>query len=466
LILTRRHFLRNAAAASVAFSSVKHMGCGGGSSNPTIPTGYGDLVPDPEGIMDLPSGFSYRVISQFGDPMDDGLVVPSLCDGMAAFPGADGRTILVRNHELFNATPNLGPFGPNNELLDRVDASKLYDAGVARPALGGTSTLVYDTRSGRLERQFLSLSGTARNCAGGPTPWGTWITCEEFPAKAGAEYTRDHGFNFEVPADPESGLVQAIPLVAMGRFNHEAIAVDPRSGIILETEDRPDGLLYRFLPDERGNPAAGGRLQALAVRGEPGFDTRNWLEERVAVGAKLTVSWVDLEEPESPQDDLRFQGAAKGAALFSRGEGLWTGRDGIYVACTSGGRQIDEAVGGRGQIWRYVPSPNEGQSGEAGAPATLELLFEPNDVASLDKVDNITVAPWGDLLICEDGDSDVDYIVGLRPTGESYKFARNVLDQSEFAGATFSPDGTTLFVNYQFSGRTFAITGPWHPPIG
>jgi uncharacterized protein len=463
--LTRRHFLRNAAAASAAFSSLKLIGCGSGSSSASIPTGYGDLVPDPEGIMDLPAGFSYRIFSQFGDPMDDGLVVPSLCDGMAAFPGPDGRTILVRNHELFNATPNLGPFGPDNALFDRIDASKLYDAGVVRPSLGGTSTLVYDTRTGRLEKQFLSLGGTARNCAGGPTPWGTWITCEELPAKAGAEYAKDHGYNFEVPADADSGLVQAIPLVAMGRFNHEAVAVDPGSGIILETEDRPDGLLYRFLPDEPANLAAGGRLQALVVRDQPGFDTRNWTEQRVTVGAKLAVSWVDLEEPDSPNDDLRFQGVAKGAALFSRGEGLWTGRDGIYVACTSGGRQIDEAVGGRGQVWRYVPSPNEGRSGEDGSPATLELLFEPNDVSELDKVDNITVAPWGDLLICEDGDSDVDYIVGLRPSGESYKFARNALDQSEFAGATFSPDGSTLFVNYQFSGKTFAITGPWHPPV-
>lgn len=461
--LTRRHFLRSAAAATAAFSSIKLIGCGGGSSGSTVtPVGYGELVADPAGIMDLPEGFSYRVLSQFGDEMDDGLIVPSLCDGMAAFPGADGTVVLVRNHELFNATPRLGPFGGDNERFDRVDASRLYDPGVTRPALGCTTTMVYDPREGRLVRQFLSLGGTARNCAGGPTPWGSWITCEEFPARAGADYARDHGYNFEVPARADGGLINAVPLVAMGRFNHEAIAVDPASGAIYQTEDRADGLLYRFLPNEKENPAAGGRLQALAVAGEPNFDTRNWLEQRVAVGDLLAVEWVDLEEPESPLDDLRFQGASKGAALFSRGEGMWTGEDGIYIACTSGGRQVDEAVGGRGQIWRYVPSPREGRADEGAEPGTLELIFEPNDVAVLDKADNLTVAPWGDLLLCEDGDSDVDYIVGLHPSGSSYKLARNVLDQSEFAGATFSPDGTTLFVNYQFSGRTFAITGPWH----
>lgn len=215
------------------------------------------------------------------------------------------------------------------------------------------------------------------------------------------------------------------------------------------------------MPNAPGNLVAGGRLQALVVRDRATLDTRNWNEATVAVGERLAVRWVDLEQPESPNDDLRLQGASHGAALFSRGEGLWTGSDGIYFSCTSGGRRQEDAIDGHGQIWRYVPSPSEGTPGEEAEPGTLELLLEPNDPAILDKGDNLVVAPWGDLLICEDGDSDVDYIVGLRPSGTSYKLARNVLDQSEFAGATFSPDASTLFVNYQWSGKTFAITGPW-----
>lgn len=466
--ISRRLFLRNSAAATLAFSSL-HLSSGcGDSSRAADPLagfeGFGELVPDPAGVMDLPEGFSYRVISSYGDAMSDGLLQPLFADGMAAFAGADGRTILVRNHELYSIPVDLGPFGAGNRLLAGMDPAVFYDYGFGTPALGGTTTLVYDTRTQRLERQFLSLIGTTRNCAGGATPWGSWISCEEYTLGPNGALEKPHGFNFEVPADA-TGLVAPIPLVAMGRFNHEAVAVHPDGAIVYQTEDRIDGLLYRFLPDEPGNLAAGGRLQALMVRDRPTLDTRNWTDEIIALGEKLEVSWVDLDEVESPRDDLRLQGASRGAAIFSRGEGIYTGSDGIYVACTSGGRKQDDANDGTGQIWRYVPSRFEGRSEEEREPGTLELIFQPNDESVLDKGDNLVVTPWGDLFICEDGDSDVDHLVALRPNGTSYRFARNVLDQSEFAGATFSPDGTTLFVNYQWSGKTFAITGPW-PRVG
>jgi hypothetical protein len=380
---------------------------------------------------------------------------------MAAFPGPDGTTVLVRNHELFTIPEATGPFGERNDLLSLVDRSRVYDFGFGTPALGGTTTLVYDTRDQRVVRQFLSLVGTTRNCAGGATPWGSWITCEEFVIGANEAHEVPHGFNFEVPARADGGLVVPVPLVAMGRFNHEAVAIDPASGAFYQTEDRRDGILYRFLPQEPGNLAAGGRLQALVVRDRPGLDARNWEGPTVAVGERLAVRWVDLEQPESPGDDLRRQGASLGAAVFSRGEGMATGTDGIYFACTSGGRRLPDLLDGAGQIWRYVPSPAEGTPDEEAEPGTLELLYEPNDQSVLDQCDNVVVAPWGDLLICEDGDGDLDYLLGLRPSGVAYRIARNVVDQSEFAGATFSPDGTTLFVNYQWSGKTFAITGPW-----
>jgi secreted PhoX family phosphatase len=168
----------------------------------------------------------------------------------------------------------------------------------------------------------------------------------------------------------------------------------------------------------------------------------------------IEVTWVDLEDVESPADDLRDQGVAKGAARFSRGEGIWTGPDGVSFAATSGG------MNQRGQIWRYVPSPFEGRSREAEHPGTIELLVEPNDVEILDMADNIAVAPWGDLLICEDG-REGNFLRGLTPEGILYPIAFNAMNDSEFAGSCVSPDGTTLFVNIQRPGLTLAITGPW-----
>jgi uncharacterized protein len=417
---------------------------------------YGPLLPDPEGVLSLPRGFSYRIISQTGDLMDDGFRVPGLADGMAAFAGEDGRTLLVRNHEMnLESPPSLGPFGANNELFTRLDPAQVYDAGQGGlPCLGGTTTLVYDSASQRLVSQHLSLTGTLRNCAGGPSPWGSWITCEEAVNRAGRICAQDHGYCFEVPASAEVGLADPVPLRGMGRFNHEAVAVDPASGIVYETEDREDSLIYRFVPNQQERLAEGGRLQALAFAGQSNIDTRNWTEQAVPVGERFAVRWVDIDDVEAPNDDLRYQGFEAGAARFARGEGMWYGNDAVYFACTSGGRLQ------KGQIWRYTPSPQEGQPGEENEPGYIELFVEPNDGALVENADNLTVAPWGDVVVCEDGTGD-NFIVGVTPEGELYRLGHNVLNDSEFAGATFSPDGSTLFVNIQTPGLTIAITGPW-----
>lgn len=418
---------------------------------------FGPLIDDPEGILALPEGFSYRIVSRAGESMTDGLLVPAMHDGMATFPAHDGLTLLVRNHEVSWGAPGTsGPFGERNRLLDRVESSRIFDLGSeGTPALGGTTTLLYDTREQRLVGHRLSLTGTIRNCAGGPTPWGSWVTCEETVERRGEGRLHDHGWNFEVPALWEAPLAEARPLEAMGRFNHEAIAVDPASGAVYETEDDVQGLFYRFLPAEPGRLAAGGRLQALAVREQPSLDTRNHDRDRVSVGESFAVHWIDLDAVHSPDDDLRFRGFAAGASRFARGEGIWRGDDGFYFACTNGGRER------KGQIWRYRPSPFEGTPREADSPATLELFIEPNDSTLIENADNLTMAPWGDLIVCEDGTGD-DYLVGVTPEGELYRFAHNLTGGGEFAGACFSPDGSTFFVNMQAQGWTFAITGPWH----
>ena len=453
--ISRRHLLRSAAGLSLGFAGLRTSLAQRLWTPHEHGTGYGDLIADPNGIIDLPSGFSYHVFSRVGETMDDGLLVPGDHDGMATFPGPDGKTIIVRNHELSADEQSKSAFGANYELLGLIDQDKLYDAGGGtRPAIGGTTTLVYDTENKVLEKHFLSLVGTCRNCAGGPTPWGTWISCEENVSKAGGLIEKDHGFNFEVPAMADSGLVDPVPLTAMGRFNHEAVAVDPASGIVYQTEDRDNGLIYRYIPDQAGQLALGGRLQALVIRDLPSAETRNWTEQLIPPGQPMTVGWIDLDEVLSPSDDLRSRGFAAGAARFARGEGMWYGSDAIFFACTSGGGNR------RGQIWKYTPSSVEGQPNENTDPGILELFVEPNDTNLLEKADNITVAPWGDLFICEDGDGD-QYVDVVTPAGEIFKFARNALNSDEFAGSTFSPDGTTLFVNIQKPGMTLAITGPW-----
>lgn len=457
---SRRYFLKQASAIAVGFTGLHtFVGAGmpGVSAAPRDASPFGRLKPDPNGIFDLPEGFSYHVLGRHGDEMDDDFLVPHRADGMAAFPGPDGSTILVRNHEV-----NVGDGKEESacqgapELLDELPFERVYDrVADGRPCPGGTTTLVYDTEHQRVERQFLSLAGTLRNCAGGPTPWNTWVTCEETVITAGNRCDANHGYPFEVPATAEPQLTDPVPLKAMGRFNHEAIAVDPNSGVVYQTEDRHDGLIYRYLPDEPGRLEEGGRLQALVVEGHPSLDTRNWEEQTLAPGTSLPVRWIDLEHVQAPDDALRYRGFEAGAARFARGEGMWYGQGAVYFACTNGGSIR------KGQIWKYTPSSREGTPEETDEPGTLELFVEPEDGGLIDNADNLTVAPWGDVVVCEDGSGE-QYLAGITPEGSIYKFAHNAMENdSELAGATFSPDGSTLFVNIQHAGLTLAISGPW-----
>ena len=452
MAISRRRFL-HAAALSLGFAGLhRHLAWG----SPAIESRFGPLVPDPEGVLDLPKGFSYQLLSRVGDPMADGLLVPGKADGMAAFPGPKGRTLLIRNHEVNPTELAASPFGASNELLKTIPAQSLYDGGHgAAPHLGGTTTLVYNHQTRTVEKEFISLAGTSTNCAGGPTPWQSWISCEETTGRAGEDLEQDHGYNFEVPATAEIHRADPIPLRAMGRFKHEAIAIDPHTGVVYQTEDQEDSLIYRFIPDEPGVLARGGRLQVLAVIDKPSLETRNWEEQLVRPGEKMAIRWIDIDEVESPEDDLRHRGFADGAARFARGEGMWYGHDSIYFTCTEGGPNQ------KCQIFRYRPSRFEATPAEDRAPGTLELFVEPNDEAIIDKADNLTVSPFGDLIVCEDG-SGGNNLIGITPSGQIYPFAHNAMNNSELAGATFSPDGQVLFVNIQHPGDTLAIYGPWN----
>ncbi|TAJ73272.1 MAG: DUF839 domain-containing protein [Phenylobacterium sp.] len=473
MTLSRRHLL-SAAATGAAFAGFSRFADAvaaepAGAAYVNEAAGYGPLKPDPAGVFDLPEGFSYTVVQRAGDPMSDGLLTPHKLDGMGCFPLDRDRVILVRNQELRPTELHLGAYGKNPELRGKVDRNLVYDRNQDDWALsGGTTTLVYDVRKRRLESSHLSLAGSSTNCAGGVTPWGSWLTCEEVlrsagPNADGQTLGKSHGWVFEVPSR-HKGLAQPAPITGMGRFKHEAVCIDPRTGVAYLTEDETDGrgLFYRFLPNDRLVPAKGGRLQALGFR--DGGDSRNWDGKDWAPGAWKDAVWIDLEGVHNPDGDLRDRGHAKGAAWFARGEGIFFGRGELYFTCTSGG------PGRLGQILRYKPSRFEGDAREKDEPGRLQLFVESTDNRVMNMCDNLAVAPWGHLVVCEDKveSRGVNFLRGVTPAGKVYalgKLARDetaaALPTTELAGVCFSPDGTTLFVNAYWPGMTLAVTGPW-----
>jgi secreted PhoX family phosphatase len=428
--------------------------------------------------LHLPEGFEYRSFHDTDGPpvvLHDGTVLPGRHDGMAAFPGPQGKIWLVRNHEVNGPTNAFGPGTP-------------YDGRTG----GGTTTVLVDGQ-GNVYDSFTSLNGTQMNCMGGKMPWGSWITCEETVngPDVGADFTgapntslqKRHGYIFEVPA---GGQGSREPIRSAGRFAHEAVAFDPAGGILYLTEDNfgfPSGF-YRYIPP--ANPMAtgrledGGRLQMLAVVGMPNANLAAAQRQR----ATYDVTWVDIEQPDvefpytpgqpaptSNNDAINFvgnQGRAQGAAWFSRVEGCVYDRGTIFFCCTQGGGPAEAGFGpiadgfgnGSGQIWAYRTEEQ-----------TLQLLYESPGTGSLDLPDNVAVRSGrGTLVLCEDGTGD-NYLRGLTRGSQIFDIALNRLTRNvggaprfgeEFAGATFSPDGQTLFVNIQASqGISFAIWGPW-----
>lgn len=422
--------------------------------------GYGELVPTAakntgEVMLALPRGFEYNLIGKYKSIMSDGRPTPARHDGMWTFNV--GRELrIVRNHEVYGGrVPAAG---------SAIGTANHYDETCG----GGTTTLVINPQTRTLVKDFVSLSGTLINCAGGPTPWGSWISCEETTlgqtvrtapngVKTGG-YPKPHGYCFEVPASANNNL-PPVPLKAMGRFVHEAAAVDKKTGIVYLTEDFNPSGFYRFLPRRGKRLAEGGVLQMLAVTGKREYDTRRGQKQGVA----LPVSWVTIDDPDPAEADVEpravhKQGVTKGGASFARLEGCCADDSGsIYFTATSGGDN------GGGQIWRYDPAARD--------TGRLTLVFESPSRQILDMPDNICLMPRSDLLfVCEDsdyagvgGNPDI-FIRILTPDGKMADFAKNIvpkLETTEFAGTTFSKDGKTLFVNIYAVGVTCAIWGDW-----
>jgi uncharacterized protein len=466
MTFSRRQFMSRTALVSASLTTAG-LFAKSGVAGAFPPEGYGPLIADPDGICDLPAGFTYKVLAsteaagpaaatQLGtrSPAENLGPVPGAPDALGSFYDASTkRTYLVCNHELSSGSGVPKSF--------RGAPVPTYDVGAG--AAGGCTVLVLDESMEVIEHVPL-LAGTIRNCAGGMTPWGTWLTCEETTTSAGATTSKNHGYLFEV--DPKGGLTNAVPYSAMGRAAHEAVAINPANGFAYITEDSSGGLVYKFSPTNTspayGALGDGGALYAMKVPNYADFA----LLAAVGAGTKIAdVSWTVTTTPDVASLKTSFD-----SATVTRGnklEGCWWVDDSLWFVSSYSGTAHS------GAVFKYTPStatievvyvmPAGGMTVELTDGVTVQshLLRDP---------DNIAATPYGGIIWSQDG-GDSQYLVLLAPDGDDdfrpVPFAKNP-SSGEWAGAHFSPDGKWLFANQQSQNRTLAITGPWSstpPPV-
>lgn len=469
--LTRRTLLGAGAAVGVlaatglpAFADQK--------VNPvTAGTPFGPLVEGDDHLA-LPEGFSARRVVSVGveELLDGpgGSVVgrtASNLDGTGCFEKGN-RTFLVVNHEC-RATAS----GPVPHVQGTV-----YDRAGGAP-MGGNS-VVEVTRDGTFVQQWVGLSGTIRNCAGGETPWGSWLSCEEDTTRKGAtvktvagvayKAEQDHGYVFEVfPAAPSEQI--PVPIKAWGRAVWEGAAIGPQRKDAYLTEDTGGGLFYRWTAPAGKVIKPGialqfgendGVLQAaqLVKNGTPlvhyGQLTASDLDKA------YPVTWVDGGADRQAQDsNLRAQ--FPGATVHSKIEGCWSDRKGLWIAVSyTNGAQL-------------TAYPTLGMTGDSGLvlfydykaqTLTLKEYYANGNPQGFHGPDNITVSPFGTLVISEDG-NDPCSLISWTPQGGSEEFARDLGGRGEWAGPVFSDSGDVLFASIQ-STATYAITGPFRKHLG
>ena len=380
--MNRREFLRRTALTAGAVAALGAQTVAAAAPARPGAGPYGPLQPpDGNGLM-LPRGFRSRVVATSLHPVGTtGYVWHAAPDGGATFATSDGGWIYTCNSEL----------GSN---------------------LGGVGALRFD-RSGAVVDAYSTLIGTSANCAGGATPWGTWLSCEE-------------ALDGEVWETDPFGRRAALPRPELGRFVHEAVAVDPRRRQLYLTEDTPDGRLYRFTP-ARYPDLSRGRLEALAASGSAGRAT-----------------WLPVRDPSAASAPTRDQ--VPEATPFNGGEGIWYDAGFVYFTTK-----------GDDRVWVYDT-----------VDSTLEVLYDAREVddAPLTGVDNIVVSRSGDLVVAEDG-GDMDLVL-ITPERVVARLVRVVgQDWSELTGLAFDPSGTRLYFSSQLgpepagAGVTYEVSGPF-----
>ncbi|GMU43155.1 MAG: DUF839 domain-containing protein [Xanthomonadales bacterium] len=449
---SRRRFLRHAVQLGLWPALVGGLGATVGCARPSArasATAPG-LRPARDAttglpLLRLPPGFRYFTFGWTGEALAGGGRIPANADGMGIVRAQGSVLTLIRNHEIVDASAR---FAPGDGAWDPLCG-------------GGCVRLHLDTAAEKLVHAEAALTGTLANCAGGVTPWGSWISCEEIvidrdqvrpdqhrPDRA---LRRPHGLAFEVPGITGG---PARPIEDMGLFRKEAAAIDAATGQAYLTEDRDEvSGFYRYTPRVRGDLAAGGALEMLAAEGGP--DLRRGLRS----GQSWRTHWVPIAEPmrgHSPgtrdQGGVVMQGLAAGGSRLLRLEGCLARSDGIWFTSTSGGDA------GGGQVWRYDPRES-----------LLQLMYEVGDREGMDYPDNLAEGPGEGMVICEDSKiRQRQRLKWLGRDGRLLTIAENDTHidgvdygAAEWAGCCVSPDGRWLFANVYRPGFTVAITGPW-----